>query len=200
MNHATSCSFDDLFILFLIVFLTSYAFIGLRERSCRGWKRFFWWIEEWLHHAFIMGSCSLKSARRCATWYSNAWRCEQIYANSESLSLSLPPPNSLSHLASFLWGWISLNDVSSVWWLKNLSMAASLAGTNSPLQKREKMYLIAVGYYRSGDYSRSRQLVECCLEVWSSIVTAFNLFVHSINNCFMMFLLHCLSFLIIPVL
>ncbi|KAJ9699183.1 hypothetical protein PVL29_007999 [Vitis rotundifolia] len=71
-------------------------------------------------------------------------------------------------------------------------LEASLAGTNSPLQKREKMYLLAVGYYRSGDYSRSRQLVECCLEVWSSIVTAFNLFVPSINNCLMMFLLHCL--------
>ncbi|KAL6341847.1 hypothetical protein AAG906_038092 [Vitis piasezkii] len=44
-------------------------------------------------------------------------------------------------------------------------LEASLAGTNSPLQKREKMYLLAVGYYRSGDYSRSRQLVERCLEI-----------------------------------
>ncbi|KAK9273841.1 hypothetical protein L1049_018653 [Liquidambar formosana] len=30
---------------------------------------------------------------------------------------------------------------------------------------REKLYLLAVGYYRSDDYSRSRQLVERCLEI-----------------------------------
>nr|KAJ0199861.1 hypothetical protein LSAT_V11C600335840 [Lactuca sativa] len=41
----------------------------------------------------------------------------------------------------------------------------SLVDTNSPLQTREKMYLLAVGYYRSGDYSKSRQLVDRCLEV-----------------------------------
>ncbi|KAJ4969963.1 hypothetical protein NE237_003062 [Protea cynaroides] len=44
-------------------------------------------------------------------------------------------------------------------------LEASLAATNSPLQNREKLYLLAVGYYRSGDYSRSRQLVERSLEV-----------------------------------
>lgn len=49
----------------------------------------------------------------------------------------------------------------------NVVIAASLSGNNSPLQTREKIYLLAVGYYRSGDYSRSRQLVERCLEVWS---------------------------------
>ncbi|XP_057954921.1 mitochondrial fission 1 protein A-like isoform X2 [Malania oleifera] len=38
-------------------------------------------------------------------------------------------------------------------------------GTGSPLQKKEKLYLLAVGYYRSGDYSRSRQLVEQCLKI-----------------------------------
>ncbi|OAY40255.1 mitochondrial fission 1 protein A [Manihot esculenta] len=42
---------------------------------------------------------------------------------------------------------------------------ASLANVGSPLQQREKVYLLAVGYYRSGEYSRSRQLVEQCLEV-----------------------------------
>ncbi|KAJ9542766.1 hypothetical protein OSB04_029272 [Centaurea solstitialis] len=44
-------------------------------------------------------------------------------------------------------------------------LEASLARTNSPLQMREMFYLLAVGYYRSGDYSRSRQLVDRCLEV-----------------------------------
>lgn len=46
-------------------------------------------------------------------------------------------------------------------------LAASLAGVSSPLQVREKLYLLGVGYYRSGDYSRSRHLAERCLEVWS---------------------------------
>lgn len=44
-------------------------------------------------------------------------------------------------------------------------IAASLAGTNNPSQMREKLYLLAVGYYRNGDYSRSRKLVDRCLEV-----------------------------------
>eukprot|EP00262_Sarcandra_glabra_P009437 TRINITY_DN23822_c0_g1_i1.p1 TRINITY_DN23822_c0_g1~~TRINITY_DN23822_c0_g1_i1.p1 ORF type:complete len:169 (+),score=41.82 TRINITY_DN23822_c0_g1_i1:93-599(+) len=44
-------------------------------------------------------------------------------------------------------------------------LEASLDSTSSPLQKREKLYLLAVGHYRSGDYSRSRQLAERCLEI-----------------------------------
>ncbi|CAH1427059.1 unnamed protein product [Lactuca virosa] len=42
------------------------------------------------------------------------------------------------------------------------SLASSIS---SPLEMREKMYLLAVGYYRSGDYSRSRHLVDRCLEI-----------------------------------
>ncbi|KAM7259238.1 hypothetical protein ACFE04_014979 [Oxalis oulophora] len=51
---------------------------------------------------------------------------------------------------------------------------ASLANASSPLQKREKIYLLAVGFYRSGDYSRSRQLLDQCLEVqpdWRQALT-----------------------------
>ncbi|KAL3637182.1 Mitochondrial fission 1 protein A [Castilleja foliolosa] len=44
-------------------------------------------------------------------------------------------------------------------------LEASLANTNSPLQKREKLYLLAVGFYRSGEFSRSRQLLDQCLEI-----------------------------------
>ncbi|XVE78969.1 hypothetical protein DITRI_Ditri14bG0021000 [Diplodiscus trichospermus] len=44
-------------------------------------------------------------------------------------------------------------------------LEASLASTPSPLKKREKLYLLAVGYFRSGDYPRSRELVEQCLMI-----------------------------------
>ncbi|XP_073290684.1 mitochondrial fission 1 protein A-like [Primulina huaijiensis] len=44
-------------------------------------------------------------------------------------------------------------------------LEASLPRLNSPLKVREEIYLLAVGFYRSGDYSRSRQLVERALEI-----------------------------------
>uniref|UniRef100_A0A5B7CB43 Mitochondrial fission 1 protein n=1 Tax=Davidia involucrata TaxID=16924 RepID=A0A5B7CB43_DAVIN len=53
-------------------------------------------------------------------------------------------------------------------------LKASLANSSSPLQKREKLYLLAVGYYRSGEYLRSRQLAEQCLEIapdWRQALT-----------------------------
>ncbi|KAM7497092.1 hypothetical protein LguiA_021506 [Lonicera macranthoides] len=53
-------------------------------------------------------------------------------------------------------------------------LEASLANPGSPLQLREKIYLLAIGHYRSGDYSRSRQLVERCLEIapdWRQALT-----------------------------
>ncbi|XP_022894007.1 mitochondrial fission 1 protein A-like [Olea europaea var. sylvestris] len=51
---------------------------------------------------------------------------------------------------------------------------ASLANDNSPLQKREKLYLLAVGYYRSSEYSRCRELLDQCLEIapdWRQAMT-----------------------------
>ncbi|XAR68434.1 hypothetical protein NMG60_11003543 [Bertholletia excelsa] len=53
-------------------------------------------------------------------------------------------------------------------------LEASLANSGSPLQKREKLYLLAVGYYRSGDYARTRQIVDQCLEIapdWRQALT-----------------------------
>ncbi|PNX77581.1 mitochondria fission 1 protein, partial [Trifolium pratense] len=47
-------------------------------------------------------------------------------------------------------------------------LQTSIPNAAEPLRQREKLYLLAVGYYRSGDYSRSRDLVETCLEVWFS--------------------------------
>ncbi|XP_028099558.1 mitochondrial fission 1 protein A-like [Camellia sinensis] len=59
-------------------------------------------------------------------------------------------------------------------------LEASLANSGSPLQKREKLYLLAVGYYRSGEYRRSRQLAEQCLEVFFSLSCILSEFVPSI--------------------
>ncbi|KAK3405407.1 mitochondrial fission 1 protein A [Eucalyptus grandis] len=53
-------------------------------------------------------------------------------------------------------------------------LEASLANTNTPLQQREKLYLLAVGYYRSGQYSKSLQFVQQCLEIvpdWRQALT-----------------------------
>uniref|UniRef100_A0ACD5TH18 Uncharacterized protein n=1 Tax=Avena sativa TaxID=4498 RepID=A0ACD5TH18_AVESA len=42
---------------------------------------------------------------------------------------------------------------------------ASLDKSTSPLQTREKLYLLAVGHFRNGNYVRSRQLADRCLEI-----------------------------------
>lgn len=79
---------------------------------------------------------------------------------------------SVVYLISWLWQCISLLLLSLglfcfivltwYWWF-----AASVSDANSSaLQLRETLYLLAVGYYRSGDYSKSRELVEQCLMVW----------------------------------
>ncbi|XP_066367090.1 mitochondrial fission 1 protein A-like [Miscanthus floridulus] len=44
-------------------------------------------------------------------------------------------------------------------------LQASLDNSGSPLETKEKMYLLAVGLYRIGDYSKSRQLADRCLEI-----------------------------------
>lgn len=53
-------------------------------------------------------------------------------------------------------------------------LEASFNNSNSPLQKREKLYLLAIGHYRSEDYTRSRHLIERCLEIapdWRQALT-----------------------------
>ncbi|KAG2274099.1 hypothetical protein Bca4012_046359 [Brassica carinata] len=44
-------------------------------------------------------------------------------------------------------------------------LEGSVVSDTSPMTLREKLYLLAIGYYRSGDFSRSRGYVERCLEV-----------------------------------
>ncbi|WOH15266.1 hypothetical protein DCAR_0934803 [Daucus carota subsp. sativus] len=55
-------------------------------------------------------------------------------------------------------------------------LEALLSDTDSsPEQMREKGYLLAVGYFRSGDYPRSKHMVERCLEVQPDWRQALNL-------------------------
>ncbi|XP_050235693.1 mitochondrial fission 1 protein A-like [Mercurialis annua] len=44
-------------------------------------------------------------------------------------------------------------------------LESSLDNTSSALKVREKLYLLAVGYYRIRDHSKSRDLVERCLKI-----------------------------------
>ncbi|CAF1786349.1 unnamed protein product [Brassica oleracea var. botrytis] len=44
-------------------------------------------------------------------------------------------------------------------------LEGSVVSDTSPMTLREKLYLLAIGYYRSGDFSRSRGYIERCLEV-----------------------------------
>ncbi|XP_041999175.1 mitochondrial fission 1 protein A-like [Salvia splendens] len=53
-------------------------------------------------------------------------------------------------------------------------LEVSLAGSNTPLLERERVYLLAVGYFRNAEYSRSRQIVDRCLEIapdWKQALT-----------------------------
>ncbi|KAL7113509.1 hypothetical protein ACP275_04G065500 [Erythranthe tilingii] len=53
-------------------------------------------------------------------------------------------------------------------------LEASLAGSSSPVEAREKLYLLGIGYYRNGDYSKSRNLANRCLEIapnWGQALT-----------------------------
>ncbi|KAG5376953.1 hypothetical protein IGI04_041549 [Brassica rapa subsp. trilocularis] len=44
-------------------------------------------------------------------------------------------------------------------------LEGSVVSDTSPMTLREKLYLLAIGYYRSSDFSRSRESIERCLEV-----------------------------------
>ena len=59
--------------------------------------------------------------------------------------------------------------------LNSLLLAALLTNCSSPLENREKLYLLGVGYYRTGKFPRSGQLADQCLEVCSSLSVLDNL-------------------------
>ncbi|XP_051214381.1 mitochondrial fission 1 protein A [Lolium perenne] len=53
-------------------------------------------------------------------------------------------------------------------------LEVSLGKSNTSLQTRVKLYLLAVGHYRNGDYTRSRELIERCIQIqpdWRQALT-----------------------------
>ncbi|CAN4109209.1 unnamed protein product [Withania somnifera] len=48
---------------------------------------------------------------------------------------------------------------------QGITMLEASFASSSPFHQREKLYLLAVGYYRTGEYSRSRELTGQCLEI-----------------------------------
>ncbi|XP_027174296.1 mitochondrial fission 1 protein A-like [Coffea eugenioides] len=87
--------------------------------------------------------------------------CEKEVAEVENTGTDEQKIESIMRLSWALVHSTQLEDVQ-----RGITMLeASLSGTNSPSQKSEKLYLLSVGCYRSGEYSRSLQLVEKCLEI-----------------------------------
>lgn len=113
-----------------------------------------------------MGSCSFESSRKCSAWHCNARGLEinlDLFLLSLTVTLDIFFIINCFFINRFPCPFSS--KVKFLYITRLDTFSASLVGNNSPLQIRENMYLLAVGYYRSGDYSRSRQLVGRCLEV-----------------------------------
>nr|GMC81955.1 mitochondrial fission 1 protein A-like [Ipomoea batatas] len=122
-------------------------------------------------------ACEREVADAIKDWCDDKVRSESIMRLSWALVHSIKPPDVQRGIAmlevcmceenlniyssSDLPGWHAYN-------------AASLAKKNSPPQKREMCYLLAVGYYRSGDYSRCRHLLDQSLQIapdWSQALS-----------------------------
>jgi len=79
MNTIWFCFTNNLYIsTYMISFLFKhgpwfYPYVGMWKRGCWGRETTcLWWGYARISLAFIMGSCPLKTSRRCAAWDSNA--------------------------------------------------------------------------------------------------------------------------------
>ncbi|XP_031129007.1 mitochondrial fission 1 protein A-like [Ipomoea triloba] len=98
-------------------------------------------------------ACEREVADAIKDWCDDKVRSESIMRLSWALVHSIKPPDVQRGIAM---------------------LEASLTKKNSPPQKREMCYLLAVGYYRSGDYSRSRHLLDQSLQIapdWSQALS-----------------------------
>ncbi|WJX64531.1 hypothetical protein P8452_49296 [Trifolium repens] len=81
-----------------------------------------------------------------------------------------PKQESLSHSSWDLVHSKHLEDVK-----RGIAMLqSSLPSTVNQLQQREELYLLAVGYYKCGDYLRSRDFVVKCLKIapdWRQVLS-----------------------------
>ena len=135
----------------------------MREGGRRGRDR---GAREAEHHEAVLGARALEEPGRRAPRDRHAPRYAAPGAGPEwssccSLFRLHPPPICLL--------------VTTPHFSATVHPASLLGATTSPLQAREKLYLLAVGHYRNGDYPRSRQFVDQCLEVVR--------FIHNISSC-----------------
>lgn len=49
----------------------------------------------------------------------------------------------------------------------------SMPNTNNPMQKRKKLYLLGVGYYHIGNLSKSKELLEQCLQIDQPLILSY---------------------------
>ncbi|KAJ7516836.1 hypothetical protein O6H91_21G000700 [Diphasiastrum complanatum] len=88
--------------------------------------------------------------------------CEQETA-SEGAGLTEANDHSES-IMRLAWALVHSHNPSDV--QRGIAMLeASFANMMGPLQRRETLYLLAVGQFRAGDYSRSRRLVDQALQM-----------------------------------
>jgi fission 1 protein len=86
--------------------------------------------------------------------------CE-LEASGEKAAVSGDNNASMMRLA---WALVHSRNASDV--QRGIAMLeASLAGVGAPTQKREVLYLLAVGQFRAGEYARSRRLVDQALSI-----------------------------------
>lgn len=120
-----------------------------------------------------MGTCTLTTSGRCATRDCHAWRWVEFFFFFFFFCLSCfscflhPCGGTKWSCQAFLTSGILIYMTSAALNVVHLSVSnGSMVNPESTQKKREALYLLGVGHYRSGDYSRSRQFVEKCLEVW----------------------------------
>ncbi|GFY96148.1 tetratricopeptide repeat (TPR)-like superfamily protein [Actinidia rufa] len=159
------CLYSQL-TLFSVLYVPDFAYNLLSDQNS---KKIFGRGYEW-NGLYYFGDPpdSLPSMSLQASGLSDSYRTFISHVSStpipRSVSEALRDPN-----------WVTAMQRSAIFQTLNTSsLAASLANSTSPLQKREKLYLLAVGYYRSGEYPRSRKLAEQCLEIapdWRQALT-----------------------------
>uniref|UniRef100_A0A7I4AR39 Mitochondrial fission 1 protein n=1 Tax=Physcomitrium patens TaxID=3218 RepID=A0A7I4AR39_PHYPA len=95
------------------------------------------------------------------------WTDSEMIASCEleaSCEKAAAPSENTESVMRLSWALVHSRNASDV--QRGIAMLeAALAGVGAPLQKREVLYLLAVGQFRAGEYARSRRLVDQALKM-----------------------------------